>query len=347
MADYSNAKSSTELEAEVEAQRNRVENTVGEIQQRLSPGQLVDELLSYTKSGGGEFAANLGRSMQNNPLPVALLGVSLFWLMARPGGNGKDAASRTSDRRIWEDERPWEQEYGLEGSDDYPTTEIGSSGMRRVSQNIDESGQHYSEFSDDTGRKFRAFSDEAGHRAGHFMDEAGNNFRGFTDAAGNRVEAFRDEAGNLLDEAMGWASHTFRATGHRLRGMQHGLGQSASEARHRASQLGGTIQHQADATTRTIVDLFQNQPLIGGAVAFAVGAAIASALPHTDQEDNVLGPVADRLKRQAGDAASDVYDKNKEKVADLYQKGAEKVGVIYEQAKSDLGSPASDSSGTH
>lgn len=327
MADYSNAKSSTVLEAEVEAQRNRVENAVGEIQQRLSPGQLVDEVLSYTKSGSGEFVANLGRSVTNNPLPVALLGVSLFWLMARPGGNHAEQSTSSISAT-----RPWEQEYGLEGSDDYPTTEIGGSFMSRIGQTVEDSGERYSEFTDQTGRKFRALSDAAGHRLGHFIDEAGNTFRGFTDATGNRIESFRDEAGNLLGEATGWASHTFR----RLRGMRSSLGHSASGMQQRASELGGNIQHQADATSRTIANLFQNQPLIGGALAFAVGAAIASALPRTEQEDKVLGPAADNLKQQAGQVAGELYDKNKEKVADLYQKSAEKVGDIYEKAKADI-----------
>ena len=50
-------KSSAELEREVEAQRNRVEARLGEIKDRLSPGQLLDEALSYTKHGGAHFAS--------------------------------------------------------------------------------------------------------------------------------------------------------------------------------------------------------------------------------------------------------------------------------------------------
>ena len=51
-------KSSAELEREVSAQRDRVEARIGEIKDRLSPGQLIDEVLSYTKDGGGKFASN-------------------------------------------------------------------------------------------------------------------------------------------------------------------------------------------------------------------------------------------------------------------------------------------------
>ena len=73
----SETKSSAELEREVQAQRNRVEARIGEIKDRLSPGQLLDEALAYTKDGGSHFASNLGHTISANPLPAALLGVSL------------------------------------------------------------------------------------------------------------------------------------------------------------------------------------------------------------------------------------------------------------------------------
>ena len=77
-------KTSAELQREIESQRSRVASTIDQIQAKLSPGQLVDELLAYTKGGGGEFVSSLQRNVTTNPLPVALIGVSLAWLMAKP-----------------------------------------------------------------------------------------------------------------------------------------------------------------------------------------------------------------------------------------------------------------------
>ena len=88
-------KDSAQLEREVEQQRQRVEDRIGEIKDRLSPGQLVDELLSYTKDGGQHFAANLGHTVSNNPLPAALLGISLVWLMTGQGPKRWHRDSRT------------------------------------------------------------------------------------------------------------------------------------------------------------------------------------------------------------------------------------------------------------
>src|SRR6187551_2337753 len=105
MAYDSDNKSSAELQREIELQRTRVESTIDQIQEKLSPGQLVDELLAYTKGGGGEFVASLQRNVTANPLPVALLGVSLAWLMAKPAGaaTAADQPGTIRTDRHWDD----------------------------------------------------------------------------------------------------------------------------------------------------------------------------------------------------------------------------------------------------
>ena len=70
-----------ELEREIGRTRADIDMTLTAIQERLSPGRLLDQVLDYTKENGGAFAGNLGRSVRDNPLPVALLGIGLGWLM--------------------------------------------------------------------------------------------------------------------------------------------------------------------------------------------------------------------------------------------------------------------------
>src|SRR3569833_3359062 len=76
------SKSSAQIERELDAQRNRIEARIGEIQERLSPGQLLDEALNYTKNGGAHFTSNLGQQLSANPMPAALVGIGLAWLIA-------------------------------------------------------------------------------------------------------------------------------------------------------------------------------------------------------------------------------------------------------------------------
>ncbi len=314
----SNGTNSAMLEREVEAQRHRVESTIDEIKDKLSPGQLVDEILRYSKDGGKQFASNLGQTVSANPLPSALLGVSLAWLIFGSKQNG--SAQRKYDG--------YDTTY-----DSYAT--VGEAGLQRVSHAQDELGDWYSEFIDDSGRKYRARANAAGERAGHFVDETGKRIAGFIDEAGARVESFRDEAGNILDQALGWAAHSWNdaAAGisESMRGASEGAAHAAEDLRRQAERLAGTAMHA-----------FENQPLVAGALAFAAGAAIGAALPSTRQEDELVGEYADDVKREASRIAGDMYDKGKRQAAHLYEDASEKAGEVYSDVKRKLGGGEAD-----
>jgi hypothetical protein len=74
------------IEREIEGTRQRIDSTLFELGERLSPGQLLDQALDYLRgaSASRRFASNLGRSVQDHPLPVVLVGVGLAWLAFGP-----------------------------------------------------------------------------------------------------------------------------------------------------------------------------------------------------------------------------------------------------------------------
>ena len=310
-----NGQSSAQIEREVEAQRQRIESTIGEIREKLSPGQLVDEILAHTKDGGQQFVGNLGRTATANPLPTALLGVSLAWLMFGQKQDSGHSGQHTG-------------QYG--GHYASPSlAKVTGDGLQRVSHAQDEIGDWYSEFIDESGKKYRAKSNELGHRAGHFMDETGKQVSGFMDEAGRQVESFRDEAGNVLDQSMGWAAKTWHDA---AEGVSHTM-QQASDG---AAQLSSDMRQQASRMADGTMKAFQDQPLIAGALAFAAGAALAAALPSTRQEDEAVGEYADGIKRDATHAASDMYEKGKQEAAHLYDEASQKAGEVYSDAKSKI-----------
>jgi len=339
MAYESEHKSAAELEREIELQRGRVEDTIDQIQQKLSPGQLIDELMAYTKGGGGEFLASLQKNVTANPLPVALLGVSLAWLMAKPAG--AQASSSANIDREWDESINARRGYGVGAGDDYddvdyPLVTISGSSMQRLGHVTDEGGNKFAEFADDAGRKFKAATDAAGRRASHYKDEAGNTFRGFSDATGSQVQHFRDEAGNLLDEASGWASHTWQKAKEKLHDARDAMQSGSGTAGAKAGEAGDALKSQAEKLNQTIIAQFRDQPLVAGALAFAVGAAMGSALPHTAQEDALLGDAADKVKGKVGEKASELYETGRDKAGELYETAAGKAGELYDQAKDGL-----------
>jgi len=330
-------KSAAQLEREVQAQRSRLENTIDEISERLSPGQLVDQVMEYAKSSGGaDFANNFGRSLRDNPMPVALLGVSLAWLMA---SQGRAPATTTADVDYdgYNDEnrsyRDATRSYGSNSvtssyGDDYDDDDglslarIAGNSLRRTGYSTHESGHRLSDFVDESGRKFHAFTDAMGNRAGHFTDEAGNRVKGFTDEAGNQITHFMDEAGNRLDEATGWAAHTW-----------HDARDQAKKLQRRAMSASNDMRRQAQGLTDGLLNTFKDQPLVGGALAFAVGAALGGALPRTEQEDKVFGEAADSVKKEVSHVAGDLYTKGKDQVGQIYEQAGEKLGELQETGK--------------
>jgi Protein of unknown function (DUF3618) len=88
------AKSSAQLEREAEQTRSQLAATLDELRSRITPGQLLDQTLDFAReSNAGEFVRNLGRDARDNPLPLALMGAGIAWLMMTNGRRrGFDAA---------------------------------------------------------------------------------------------------------------------------------------------------------------------------------------------------------------------------------------------------------------
>lgn len=92
----------TEIQAEIDRTRHEMDGTLSAIEQRLSPGQIIDQGMSYLRRNGGtEFVANLGEQAKQNPMPVALVGLGIAWLMAggKVSAAGESASSKLGEAK--------------------------------------------------------------------------------------------------------------------------------------------------------------------------------------------------------------------------------------------------------
>lgn len=72
-----------EIERSLDQTRSRLGSHLGELKNRLSPGQVLDDVMRYFRgSEGADFGRSLVANVRSNPLPAALTGVGLVWLMA-------------------------------------------------------------------------------------------------------------------------------------------------------------------------------------------------------------------------------------------------------------------------
>jgi hypothetical protein len=68
MSDTSNP---ARIERDLDATRSRLGSHLSELQDRLSPGQVLDELMGYFRGNeGAAFGRNLVDSVRGNPMPA-------------------------------------------------------------------------------------------------------------------------------------------------------------------------------------------------------------------------------------------------------------------------------------
>ena len=71
------------IEADIARTRARMDSRLDQLQEHLSPKQMVNDAFAYFRGGdGADFTQDLVTRAKANPLPVALVGVGVAWLMA-------------------------------------------------------------------------------------------------------------------------------------------------------------------------------------------------------------------------------------------------------------------------
>jgi Protein of unknown function (DUF3618) len=178
------SKSPQEVQREVQQSRADAEETLEAIQERLSPGQMFEQVVDYMRSSNGsDFVRNLGTMVRDNPVPVALVGTGLVWLML--------SSSRSTRRQY-------------DGEDDLP----GSYGETHYGGGLSEDarqGAGWSESASETARDFsegaragaRSVRDRAGRlgaSARHRVSEAGEQLWQGARDAGDRAGYYGQRA---------------------------------------------------------------------------------------------------------------------------------------------------------
>jgi len=258
------SKSAAEIEREVKQERAHVEQTLDELQERFSPGQLVDQAVTYLRgSGGADFMRNLGEAVKHNPLPLALVGVGVAWMMLGDRSGRRDRYARPS---YW-------------GEDDDLASDA----------ELYEADLYY----EDAGVTTAAYGTGAATSAG---DENGE---GWADRAKATVEGAKDKAAELGERARGLAEDATAGVGRlsatareRLARARELAARGAGDGRARASRYGRRAR-------QGFLHTLDEHPLVLGAIGLALGAALGSALPPSESEDRLLGETRDRFKRQA------------------------------------------------
>jgi hypothetical protein len=287
-------KSAAEIEREVRQQRADVERTIDAIQDKLSPGQMVDQAMTYLREGGGgEFFRNLGDSVKHNPVPVALIGVGVAWMMA---SSGRRNGHVERDYWIEEDFEEYDEldELGPYDAGVYATSRhpygtaagTASSGLNEAGtgEAIHPASESWSSSDDDSGP-------------------------GLADRAKATAADAREKAQELRRRARDAASGAKASVGEMGARARSGMARAGQDMSARAHQTGASARRYGRRAQQGFLHTLDQQPLVLGAIGLAVGAVLGGALPSTEREDRLMGDTRDRLKRRATEAGREQLDK--------------------------------------
>jgi len=306
-----------EIERELDDTRSRLDATIGALQQKLAPGTMVDQAVEYFTEGGGvEIGRNVGRSMRDNPIPVALIGIGIGWLIwsnasARHDGYDEDWQDRRGPRGARLSGRVDRDLYGRR------SYRYGGGFEQEMSQH--QPMPYEAAARDDLATKAHRAGAQVQREAGEAddafqsrVDAARASVLGLTRNAGEAAEGFRARIESALSSAVESARSLASSAGDtassivdRGREVAQGLYEQGSSA------LSGARGHAGDAagqvrqfSTRTI-DYVQEQPLLLGALGITIGAAIGMLLPSSRYEREVAASLRDSLGEQARQMAGD------------------------------------------
>ena len=298
-----------QLERQAEATRARIVEDVDELRERVSPGQILDETLDFTREGrAGQFVRNLGQQIVDNPIPAALVAAGLGWLIwgGRPSrrGNGYDAVSDATDA------------------------------VSDASKQAADTGRHIKEqtaaATTSAAESVREIGDEWVTRAHEVASQLTKQVRG----AGPRTEDLASAASEALSDtaASGYqrAAEAYDATASGAKRASNALGRSAT-----------AIGESAANSANSFAAFLKDEPLVLAGIGVALGAAIGAMFPASETEDRLMGEASDNVKEVAGELVEREWQKGKEAA----EKAFEDVKHEFQQEAADLGLVPSDTSG--
>ena len=272
------------IERDLDQTRSRLGSHLSELQDKFSPGQVLDDLMGYFRgSDGAEFGRSLMDSVRTNPMPAAVTAIGLAWLMA---SKPKAQAAGSAGWGEFGSTAPKATGPHLYGREDYGATMARvREAERSVARQPNEAEHTYSSRLDDV----RGQAIGLARHAQETTDSFGQRVR---DALAAAEQAIAGAASGLASQAGGAAS----AVG----STASSLGASAQNAAQGIVQSAIGALSQSGKDTGNLTAAIAESPVMLGALGLAAGALLGALLPVSDQEEAALGGIAS----QARDAAT-------------------------------------------
>ena len=342
LAVTSNSDDPAVIQRQIDYTRAQLATTINAIGERLSPEYLLEQAKTSAKEATvGRFrdmtheanrkmegmSSSLGQTMRENPLPVAVIGLGLGWLLMA-NRNKQEAyrmgayGYRSSGYRYYEDmddrgrfDQARERVGDVAQDVAYSVESHAAAARRQVSDTAQNVGESVGDMAQRASESVTHTAHRVGDTIGSTASRVGETLGDTAERVGETAEMAQERAGEALTRT--------RSEADRLR----------REAMWRS-------QMAVDHTKETFWNTMEQNPLALGAMLAIAGAAIGASIPTTDYENRLLGETRDRLIDEARLRAQDAVERVQTVVEDTRSAAMTEIKDAAERENL-LGQPAS------
>jgi hypothetical protein len=319
----------------VEQLKTSVSETTSDLRQRISPEAIKAEVADYVRSRGERMVEDITAAARRNPmqavavgasiaypllrlaraipLPVLMVGAGVFFANSKAGQSvtqkASDLASDLSDevgRRSHDLSE--EVSSSIDAAKDIASNTVGraadmiSTGADQIRGSAASAGSELNSASDRVRDGATSLGDAINTRAGELRD-------GVTNLASSAADATRDFTADAAASARGAAASAKQSASETAKGL-----------RDKASDLSGRAG-------KTFLDTVEQKPLLVAGVGLLLGGLIASALPRSETEENLVGEASATTKRRAQEAAAQSFEVAKGAAGEIIENVARQAGT--------------------
>jgi ElaB/YqjD/DUF883 family membrane-anchored ribosome-binding protein len=192
-----------QIEADVDSSRHRLNDTLQAMGNKLSPGEILDEALGLARGQGGEFAANLGRQVRDNPMPTLLIAAGVGMLLLNKGHRGASRSAGDSSYGAYDalDEASRMRRFHDESEDDFAYRRHDAhckalNLTQRAGETLDAFKQRVSDSADAVRQAGSSIAHKLGDKASQAMHSVSDGAQSLGQKAGD----LKDSAADFYDQ---------------------------------------------------------------------------------------------------------------------------------------------------
>jgi uncharacterized phage infection (PIP) family protein YhgE len=319
----------------VEQLKTTVSETASDLRQRISPEAIKAEVADYVRSRGERMMDDITAAARRNPmqavavgasvaypllrmaraipLPMLLMGAGIFFAGSKSGQSvtqkASDLASDLADE-VRRRSHDLSDQVGasVDAAKDVAASTVGragdimSTGVDKIRLSTDSASDQLNPAADRVRGGVASIGDTINARAGDLKDGVTNLVSSATDATRDFTASASTTAGNAATSVKDTALETAK-----------GLRDKASDISDRAGN--------------TFFETIEQNPLLVAGVGLLLGGLIASALPRSEIEDNLVGDASATTKRRTQEAASKGFEAAKGAAGEIIENVARQAGA--------------------